>query len=71
MKRHYADDGFEFDRLILLGGAHRGLTDVGEVLMTLDAVPDGDAEAMVSAVLSHRGERNSPHRTRCWLTPPR
>jgi hypothetical protein len=45
-KRHYADDGFEFDRLILLGGAYRGLTDVGEVLMTLDAVADGDAEAM-------------------------
>ena len=56
MKRHYADDGFEFDRLILLGGAYRGLTDVGEVLMTLDAVPDGDAEAMVSE-FSALGER--------------
>jgi hypothetical protein len=49
MKRFYADDGFEFDRLNLLGSAYRGLTDLGEVLVTLDQIPDGDHEAWVTA----------------------
>ena len=48
MKRFYADDGFEFDRLNLLGSAYRGLTDIGEVLVALDQIPDGDREAWVS-----------------------
>ncbi|MCJ7436895.1 MAG: hypothetical protein MUP97_03935, partial [Acidimicrobiia bacterium] len=47
MKRFYDDDGFEFDRLNLLGAAYRGLTDVGEVLMTLDRIPNADMEAWV------------------------
>ena len=47
MKRFYADDGFEFDRLNLLGSAYRGLTDIGEVLVALDRIPDGDREAWV------------------------
>jgi hypothetical protein len=48
MRRAYDDDGFEFDRLNLLGAAYRGLTDVGEVLVTLDAIPNGDQEAWVT-----------------------
>ena len=47
MKSQFDDEGFEFDRRILLGGAVRGLTDVGEVLMTLDAVTDGDHESWI------------------------
>lgn len=47
MKRFYDDEGFEFDRLILLGHAYRNLTDVGEVLITLDAIPNGDRDAWV------------------------
>ncbi len=47
MQRHYDDDGFEFDRLNLLGSSYRGLTDVGEVLVTIDAIPNGDHEAWV------------------------
>ena len=49
MKRQFDDDGFEFDRLILLGGAYRGLTDVGEVLVALDQVTDGDHESWITA----------------------
>ena len=47
MKSQFDDEGFEFDRRILLGGAVRGLTDVGEVLVTLDAVTDGDHESWI------------------------
>ena len=49
MQRVFDDDGFEFDRRILLGGAYRGLTDVGEVLVTLDQVTDGDHESWITA----------------------
>lgn len=49
MQRRFTDDGFEFDRLILLGGTYRGLTDTGEVLMALDQVADGDGASWVSA----------------------
>ena len=48
MHRHYADDGFEFDRLLLLGAVYRGLADAGEVLVTLDRVASGDHEAWVT-----------------------
>jgi hypothetical protein len=47
MKRQYQDDAFEFDRLNLLGQAFHGLTDAGEVLVTLDGIPDGDREAWI------------------------
>ncbi|RYZ42337.1 MAG: alpha/beta hydrolase [Myxococcaceae bacterium] len=47
MKRYFEDEGFEFSRLNLLGAAYRGLSDVGEVLVTLDRIPDGDREAWV------------------------
>lgn len=47
MERHFDDEGFEFDRLLLLGGCYRRLADVGEILVTLDAIGDGDHEAWV------------------------
>ncbi len=56
MKSQFDDEGFEFDRRILLGGAARGLTDVGEVLVTLDAVTDGDHESWITA-FSALGDR--------------
>ena len=49
MRRQFADDGFEFDRLLLLGWANRGLSDAGEVLVALDAVTDGDHDSWVAA----------------------
>ncbi len=52
----FHDQGFEFERLVLLGGAYRSLTDIGEVLATLDAVTDGDRESWISA-FSSLGQR--------------
>lgn len=49
MKPVYEDQGFEFERLLLLGSCYHRLADAGEVLVTLDAVPDGDHEAWVSS----------------------
>jgi hypothetical protein len=56
MQRQFDDDGFEFDRLCLLGGASRGLTDVGEVLAALDHVSDGDHGSWIDA-FSSAGQR--------------
>src|SRR5262245_44032293 len=50
--RQFEDVGFEFDRLMLLGSAYRGLTDAGEVLRALDAVVDGDHESWIAAFSS-------------------
>jgi hypothetical protein len=58
MQRQFSDDGFEFDRLILLGGASRGLSDVGEVLAALDRVTDGDHDSWIDA-FSTTGRRLS------------
>lgn len=55
-QRQFEDEGFEFDRLMLLGGAYRGLTDAGEVLVALDAVVDGDRESWIT-VFSTLGDR--------------
>ncbi len=44
MQRTYDDDGFEFARLIALGSTYRGLADIGEVLTTIERIPDGDRE---------------------------
>ena len=49
IKRYFQDEGFEFDRLMLLGAAYRGLSDAGEVLVTLDTVVDGDRESWITA----------------------
>jgi hypothetical protein len=46
--RQFLDEGFEFDRLLLLGSAYRGLTDVGEILRALDDVVDGDQESWIT-----------------------
>ena len=56
MRRVFDDEGMEFDRLLLLGGAYRRLTDVGEVLEALDGVVDGDGESWI-ARLSALGTR--------------
>jgi hypothetical protein len=47
VQRFYQDGGFNFATLIALGSAYRGLADVGEVLTTIERVPDGDREAWV------------------------
>jgi hypothetical protein len=56
MRRRFENDGFEFDRLILLGGANRGLTDAGELLAAFDLVTDGDEASWVRA-FTDLGER--------------
>ena len=47
MQRFFDDDGFDFATLIALGSASRGLADAGEVLATVERIPDGDREAWV------------------------
>src|SRR5262245_14193276 len=51
-RRQFADAGFDFDRLMLLGSAYRGLTDSCEVLRALDDVVDGDHETWIAAFSS-------------------
>lgn len=48
MQRFFDDDGFQFATLIALGSTYRGLADVGEILSTIDRVPEGDREAWVT-----------------------
>lgn len=48
MQRFYDDDGFDFAVLVALGSAYRGLADVGEVLSTVERIPEGDREAWVT-----------------------
>ena len=38
MKRYYEDDGFEFERLLLLGSCYHRLADAGEVLEVAEAL---------------------------------
>jgi hypothetical protein len=52
LQRQFADEGFEFSRLLLLGSAYRGLTDVGEILRALDCVVDGDHDSWIAAFSS-------------------
>lgn len=47
MQRFYDDDGFDFAVLLALGSAYRGLADVGEVLATIERIPEGDREAWI------------------------
>ena len=47
MERFYTDDGFQFAVLIALGSTYRGVADIGEVLSTIDRIPEGDREAWV------------------------
>ena len=48
VQRFFEDDGFNFATLIALGAAYRGLADVGEVLSTIERIPEGDREAWVT-----------------------
>jgi hypothetical protein len=64
MQRVFKDDGFEFERLNLLGAAYRGLTDIGEVLVTLDRVTDGDRDSWVKE-FSALGDRLEQHAQQC------
>src|SRR5689334_1720339 len=64
MKRIYDDDGFEFERLNLLGAAYRGLSDVGEVLVTVDEIPNADKDAWV-ARFGALGDRTRAHADDC------
>jgi hypothetical protein len=64
MQRMYDDDGFEFERLNLLGAAYRGLSDVGEVLVTLDAIPNADKDAWVQE-FGALGDRTRAHADGC------
>jgi hypothetical protein len=47
MQRFYDNDGFNFATLIALGSAYRGLADVGEVLATIERIPNGDRDEWV------------------------
>jgi hypothetical protein len=47
MQRFYADEGFNFAVLMALGGAYHGIADAGEVLATIERVPEGDREAWI------------------------
>jgi hypothetical protein len=48
MRRFFEEDsGMDFATLIALGSAYRGLADAGEVLATIERIPDGDREAWV------------------------
>ncbi len=48
MQKFFDDDGFQFAVLSALGSAYRGLADVGEVLSTVERIPEGDREAWVT-----------------------
>lgn len=44
-QRFFEDEGFDFLALITLGGAPYRLSEVGEVLATIDRITDGDADS--------------------------
>jgi hypothetical protein len=43
----FADDDFQHGLDLVLGGAHRGAAEIGDVLATAARIPDGDADAWV------------------------
>jgi hypothetical protein len=45
--RFFTDDDFQFGIEMMLGGAYRQNTDVGESLATAERIPDGDADAWI------------------------
>ncbi len=49
MGRFFDDADLDFAVLLALGFAYHGTADVGEVLATIDGVPDGDRDAWVHA----------------------
>ena len=59
MRRFYEDEGFNFAVLMALGGAYHGIADAGEVLATIERVPEGDRETWIRewASIAERLER--------------
>jgi hypothetical protein len=47
MQRFYDDEGMNFAVLLGLGFCYHGISDAGEVLSTIERVPEGDREAWV------------------------
>ncbi len=43
----FSDDDFQFGLEMVLGGAYRQNTDIGESLATAERIPDGDADAWI------------------------
>src|SRR5579872_6125557 len=48
MQRFYDDDGMNFAVLLGLGSTYANLADVGEVLATIERIPEGDREAWIT-----------------------
>ena len=48
MQRFYRDEGMNFAVYLSLGFAYANLADVGEVLATIERIPDGDGEAWIT-----------------------
>lgn len=48
MQRFYEDIGMNFGVLLALGSTYANLADVGEVLATIERIPEGDDEAWVT-----------------------
>jgi hypothetical protein len=47
VRKFYDDEGMNFAVLLALGFVYRGLADAGEILATIERVPEGDREAWV------------------------
>ncbi|MGH9278871.1 MAG: alpha/beta hydrolase family protein [Acidimicrobiales bacterium] len=47
MQRFFDDAGFNFMTLLALGSSYRGLADIGEVLATIERIPNGDRETWI------------------------
>lgn len=45
--RFFTDDDFQFSLEMVLGGAYRQNTDIGESLATAERIPDGDADSWI------------------------
>ena len=45
--RFFTDEDFQFGLEMVLGGAYRQNTDIGESLATAERIPDGDADAWI------------------------
>lgn len=49
MQQFFDDEGMQFETLIALGQTHRGMADVGEVLVTVGSIDEGDRPGWVMA----------------------
>jgi hypothetical protein len=64
MQSRFTDEGFEFERLNLLGSTYRQLADIGELLITFDQITDGDRDSWVAA-FTKLAERLRQHADDC------